>query len=158
MVRRARRIKDVVTVAENLRRIPPAVRPIVQAARRAVKAAAPHAKEVAYQSTKPRSKSMMWKLVRYSVGDEYVVGIGTFTTYAAIFFTRGRALDHRSGLLEGSGKDARFTRLRDPADAAQPALRRVLRKALADGTGSHAQAARSSSKARSQRPRSAATR
>jgi hypothetical protein len=150
--------EDVITVSEQMKRIPPAVRPIVQAARRAVNAAAPHAKEVAYQSKPPRSKSAMWKLARYFVRDEYVVGIGTFSTYAAMFFTHGRELDDGSGLLEGSGKDARFTRLREPNDAAQPALRRVLRKAFAAGTGSQAQATRSSSKARSQRPRSAAAR
>jgi hypothetical protein len=148
----------VITIAEHLERIPPPLRPIVQAARRAVKTAAPHAKEVAYQSKPPRSRSAMWKLVRFAVGDEYVVGIGTFSTYAAMFFTRGRELDDGGGLLEGSGKDARFIRLREPADAAQPALRRVLRKAFADATGSHAQAGRSSSKVRSQRPRSAAAR
>jgi hypothetical protein len=141
-----------------MKRIPPAVRPVVQAARRAVKAAAPHAKEVAYQSQPPRSRSSMWKLVRYAASDDYVVGIGTFTTYATIFFTRGRDLDEGSGLLEGSGKDARFTRLRTPGDAAQPALTRVLRKAFAEGTGSHAQRTRSSSSGRSQRPRSAAAR
>jgi hypothetical protein len=148
----------VITASEHVKRIRPAVRPIVQAARRAVKAVAPNAREVVYQSKPPRSKSAMWKLVRYAVGDEYVVGIGAFSTYATIFFTRGRELDDGSGLLEGSGKDARFTRLREPADAAQPALRRVLRKAFADGTGSQAQATRSSSRARSQRPRSAAAR
>jgi len=152
------RISEMITVSEHLKRIPPAVRPIVQAARRAVRAAAAHAKEVAYQSKPPRSKSAMWKLVRYSVGDDYVVGIGTFSTYAAMYFSRGRDLDDGSGLLEGSGKDARFTRLRAPNDAAQPALRRVLRKALADGIGSQAQATRSSSRARSQRPRWAAAR
>ena len=101
----------VITVSDHMKKIPPAVRPIVQAARRAVKAAAPDAKEVAYQSSAPRSKSAMWKLIRYSVDDEYVVGIGTFSTYAAMFFMRGRELDDGSGLLEGSGKDARFTRL-----------------------------------------------
>ena len=98
----------------------------------------------------------MWKLVRYSVGDEYVVGIGTYPTYATMFFSRGRELDDGSGLLEGSGKDARFIRLRSSKDAAQPAVRRVLRMAFAIGSGSHAQATRSSSKARSHRPRSAA--
>ena len=147
----------LITVSDHMKKIPPAVRPIVQAARRAVKAAAPDAKEVAYQSGAPRSKSAMWKLIRYSVDDEYVVGIGTFSTYAAMFFTRGRELDDGSGLLEGSGKDARFTRLRKPGDASQPALTRVLRKAFTGGTGSQSQATRSSSKARSQRPRSAAT-
>jgi hypothetical protein len=149
---------DVITVSGHLKGVPPAVRPIVQAARRAVKTAAPHAKEVAYQSKPPRSKSAMWKLVRYAMGNEYVVGIGTFSTYATMFFTRGRELDDGSGLLEGSGKDARFIRLRQPKDADQPALRRVLRKAFADGTGSHAQITRSSSKVRSQRARSAAAR
>ena len=100
----------------------------------------------------------MWKLIRYSVGDEYVVGIGTFSTYAAMFFTRGRELDE-TGFLEGSGKEARFIRLRAPKDAAQPALTRVLRRALAAvGTGSQAQATRSSSNGRSQRARSAAAR
>lgn len=150
--------KSDIKLSDQIKRVPPATRPIVQAARRQVKAVAPHAKEVAYQSQPPRSKSAMWKLVRYKVGDDYVVGIGTFATYATIFFTRGRELDDGSGLLEGSGKDARFTRLRAPGDAAQPALTRVLRKALAIGSGSHAQATRSSSSGRSQRPRSAAAR
>lgn len=150
-------MKDVTTVSDHLKGVPPAVRPIVQAARRAVKAAAPHAKEVAYQSKPPRSKSAMWKLVRYAVGDEYVAGIGTFSTYATMFFARGRELDDGSGLLEGSGKDARFSRLRKPSDACQPALTRVLRKAFTVGTGSQSQATRSSSKVRSQRARSAAT-
>ena len=150
------RMRGVITVSEHLKSVPPAVRPIVQAARRAVKAAAPHAKEVAYQSKPPRSKSAMWKLLRYAVGNEYVVGIGTFATYATMFFTRGSELDDGSGLLEGSGKDARFVRLRKSSDADQPALRRVLRKSFIAGTGSHAQGTRSSSKARSQRPRSAA--
>ena len=149
---------DGITVSEQLKRVPPATRPIVQAARRSVKALAPDAKEVAYQSQPPRSKSAMWKLVRYTVGDESVVGIGTFATYATMFFTRGRMLDDGSGFLEGSGKDARFVRLRDPKEAAQPALTRILRRAFAAGTGSQAQATRSSSKARSQRPRSAAAR
>lgn len=148
--------EHVITVSDHLERIPPAVRPIVQAARRAVKAAAPDAKEVAYQSKAPRSKSAMWKLVRYSIDDEYLVGIGTFSTYATMFFMRGRELDDGSGLLEGSGKDARFTRLRKPGDASQPALTRVLRKAFTAGTGSHTHATRSSSKVRSQRARSAA--
>ncbi len=100
----------------------------------------------------------MWKVVRYAVGDEYVVGIGAFATYATLFFARGRDLDDGSGLLQGSGKDARFIRLREPKDASQPALTRILRKALACGAKSHAQATRSSSSGRSQRARSAAAR
>ena len=120
-----------VTVAGQLKRVPNAVRPTVNAARRMMKAIAPNAREIAYQSNPPRSKSAMWKLARYAMDDEYVAGIGAFATYAAVFFYRGRELDDGSGLLEGSGKDARFTRLRTPADAERPALKRIVRKAFA---------------------------
>jgi len=121
----------VITVAEQLKRIPSGVRPTVQAARRMVKALAPKAKEIAYQSAPPRSKSALWKIVRYATRDEPVVGIGTFPTYATLYFYRGREIDDASGLLEGSGKDMRFTRLRTPADASRPDVRRLVRKAFA---------------------------
>ena len=120
-----------ISVAEQVKRIPSATRPTVQAARRTVQAIAPKATEIAYQSQPPRSKSAMWKIVRYAVEDEPVVGIGTFATYATLFFYRGRELEDPSDLLEGSGKDARFTRLRTPADAARPDVRRLVRKAFA---------------------------
>ena len=121
----------MITVAEQTKRIPSAVRPTVQAARRTVKAIAPNAKEIAYQSEPPRSMSTLWKIVRFTVDDEPVVGIGTFPRYATLYFYRGREIDDASGLLEGSGKDMRFTRLRTPADAAQPTVRRLVRKAFA---------------------------
>ena len=120
-----------VTVAGQLKRVPNAVRPTVNAARRMVQAIAPNATEIAYQSKPPRSKSAMWKLARYAVGEEYVAGIGTFSTYAAVFFYRGRELDDGSGLLQGGGKDSRFIRLRTPADATRPVVKRIVRKAFA---------------------------
>ena len=123
--------EDELSVSEQVKRIPSAVRPTVQAARRTVKALAPKAQEIAYQSKRPRSKSAMWKIVRYAVDDEFVVAIGTFPTYATLFFYRGRELEDASGLLEGGGKDLRFTRLRSPADAARPDVRRLVRKAFA---------------------------
>jgi hypothetical protein len=110
-------MRDEISVAEHLRKLPSAVRPIVQAARRTVKAVAPNAKEVAYQSQPPRSSRAMWKIIRYRSGDEYAVAIGVFPTYATLFFPRGRELEDGSGQLEGSGKDFRFLRLRAPADA-----------------------------------------
>jgi hypothetical protein len=119
-----------ISVAEQIKRIPSATRPTVQAARRTVKAIAPKAKEIAYQSQPPRSKSAMWKIVRYAVDDEPVVAIGTFPTYATMFFYRGRELEDASQQLEGSGKDTRFVRLRAPADAARPDVRRLVRKAF----------------------------
>jgi hypothetical protein len=96
-----------------------------------VRGVAPKANEVAYQSKPPRSKSAMWKLARYSIGGDDVAGLGTFSTYAALFFYRGRELDDGSGLLQGGGKDSRFIRLRTPADAMRPAVKRLVRKAFA---------------------------
>ena len=119
-----------ISVTDQLNRIAPAVRPIVQAARRTVKAAAPTANEITYQSQPPRSNRAMWKLVRYAVDGANVMGIGTFPSYSTIFFYRGRELDDGSGLLQGGGKDLRFITLRAPADAQRPAVKRLVRKAF----------------------------
>jgi len=116
---------------ELLKKIPRATRPTVQAARRMVKAAAPKAREVAYQSKAPRSSRTMWKLVRYRLDDAYVAAIGTFPDHVSLFFPRGRELDDGSGLLQGGGKDFRFVTLRSPAEAARPAVKRLVRKAFA---------------------------
>ena len=116
--------------AEQLKKVPPAVRPIVEAAIHIVKATAPGAEEIPYRMAQPRSKSMMWKLVRYAVDGEPVVGVGTFTGHSAMFFYRGRELDDSSGLLQGSGKDTRFVTLRSPADAEKPAVKRLVRAAF----------------------------
>jgi len=95
---------QMTTVAEQMKRVPSAVRPTVQAARRTVRTLAPKANELAYQSAPPRSKSALWKIVRYATRNEPIVG---------------------------SGKDMRFIRLRTPADAARPEVRRLVRKAFA---------------------------
>ena len=121
---------SVITVSEQLKKLPPGVRAIVQAARRTVKAAAPSATEITYQSQAPRSSSYMWKLVRYAVDGRNVVGIGAFTTYAALFFYRGREIDDGSGLLQGSGKEMRSITLRAPDDAERPTVGRMVRKAV----------------------------
>jgi hypothetical protein len=126
---------DEIPVSEHLRKIPPAVRPIVQAARRTVKAAAPRAKEISYRSQPPRSSTYMWKIVRYAVDGANIVAIGTFPKYATLFFYRGRELDDGSGFLEGGGKDARFIRLRTSADAERPAVKRLVRQAFKLGGG-----------------------
>jgi hypothetical protein len=124
------------SLAEQLKRIPAATRPTVLAAIRTVKEAAPQADEITYNSSEPRSSGMMWKLVRYAVAGYNVVGIGTFTNHASLFFYRGRELDDGSGLLQGGGKDSRFITLRVPADVDQPAVKRLLKKAFkVRGTG-----------------------
>jgi len=119
-----------VSLSVQLKRIPSNVRPIVKAALKTVKEAAPGADEIAYRSQPPRSKSAMWKLVRYAVDGVNVVGVGTFTDHSTIFFYRGRELDDGGGLLQGGGKDARFVTLRSPDDAQRPAVKRLVRKAF----------------------------
>ena len=122
-----------IPVSDHIKKIPPAVRPIVEAARRTVKAAAPTADEISYQSQPPRSSIYMWKIVRYAVDGANVVGIGTFQRHSTLFFYRGRELDDGSGLLQGSGKDSRFVTLKAPADVERPAVKRLLRKAFTLG-------------------------
>ena len=119
-----------IPLSEHLRKIPTTVRPTVKAAIRTVKEIVPEADQITYRSQPPRSSSYMWKIVRYAVGGANVVGIGTFPTHSTMFFYRGRELDDGSGLLQGSGKDARFITLRSPADAERPAVKRIVRKAF----------------------------
>jgi hypothetical protein len=119
-----------IPLSEQLKKLTPSVRSIVQAARRTVKAAAPGAAEITTQNEPPRSSSYMWKLIRYAVGGRNVVGIGAFRSHAAMVFYRGRELDDGGGLLQGGGKEARFITLRAPADAARPAVARMVREAF----------------------------
>ncbi len=119
-----------ISLSEQLKKLAPGVRSIVQAARRTVKVAAPGATEITSQSEPPRSKTYMWKMVRYAVDSRDVVGIGAFTGHASLVFYRGRELDDGSGLLRGGGKEARFITLRTLADAERPAVARMLRKAF----------------------------
>jgi hypothetical protein len=119
-----------IPLSEHMKKVPPKVRPMVEAAIRTVKEVAPKAEEVTYRSQPPRSPSAMWKIVRYAVDGNYVVGVGTFTSHSTLFFYRGRELDDGSGLLQGSGKDSRFITLRARADAESTAVKRLLRKAF----------------------------
>lgn len=117
------------TVEEQIAKLPPNVRSVVRAARRSVRAAAPEATEIAYQMSRPRSKSMMWKISRYVVDEEPIAGIGAFESHASLWFFRGTDLDDGSGLLQGSGK-SRGIRLDSPRDLENPAVKRVLRQAF----------------------------
>jgi hypothetical protein len=119
-----------IPLSEHLKKVSPKVRPTVQAAIKTVKAAAPKADEITYRSQPPRSSSAMWKLVRYAVDGKNVVGVGTFTNHSTLFFYRGRELDDGSGLLQGTGKDARFVTLRAPADAERAPVKRLVKQAF----------------------------
>ncbi len=117
-------------IDHHLESIPPAVRPIVEAALATVRSVAPDAEEVVYQSRAPRGRSAMWKLVHYRVNGAYVAGIGTFSRHSTLFFYRGRELRDPGRLLQGGGRDSRFVALRTPADAQTPAVERLVREAF----------------------------
>jgi hypothetical protein len=110
--------------------LPPETAPTVRAAIKTVREASPDATEIPYKMGQPRSKSMMWKLVRYASGGQNVVGIGTFAEHSAMFFYRGRELDDGKAPLKGTGRDTRFVTLRTPADASSAQVKRLLRAAF----------------------------
>jgi hypothetical protein len=91
---------------------------------------APKAEEIPYQMAEPRSSRTMWKLYRYAIDGENVVGIGTFPDHANLYFYRGVDLDDGSGLLQGGGKEMRSITLHSPAEAEQPAVKAMVRKAF----------------------------
>ena len=67
-----------ITLSEQLKKTPAAMRPTVEAATGTAKAAAPRAEEVTYKIHAPRSKISMWKLFRYSAGCADVLGHRSF--------------------------------------------------------------------------------
>jgi hypothetical protein len=113
-----------------MQEVPSAVRPIVEAAIKTIRDVAPGAEQIAYDMAAPRSKSMVWKLVRFAVDGENVVGVGTLTAHSMIFFYRGRELDDGTGLLQGGGKEMRFIKLTSPAEAGRAGVRRMVRRAF----------------------------
>jgi hypothetical protein len=117
-------------ISEQLKDAPAAVRPTLRAAMKMVKEVAPNAEEIAYEMAQPRSSRSMWKLARYEIDGENVVGIGTFPEHSSLYFYRGKDLDDGSGLLQGGGKEMRFITLRSPADATRPEVKRMVRKAF----------------------------
>jgi len=118
------------TVAEQVKKVPAAVRPTLQAAIRMVREIAPEAEEIVYSMEAPRSSRMVWKHVRFAIDGNNVVGIGTLPDHVNIWFYRGRELDDASGALKGGGKDTRFVNLHTPSDAASAMIKSITRKAF----------------------------
>src|SRR5204863_8358065 len=90
----------------------------------------PQAADVSQRGQPPRLSGAMCKIAGYAIDGAKVVGICTFPGHATLWFYRGRELDDPNGLLAGGGKDSRFITLRSPADAARPAVRRMVREAF----------------------------
>ena len=111
-------------------KLPAATATTLEATRKMVRSTGPKAEEIAYQMKQPASNRTMWKLYRYAVDGENVVGIGTFPDHANLYFYRGVDLDDGTGLLQGSGKLMRSITLRQPADAARADVKRMVRRAF----------------------------
>jgi hypothetical protein len=105
-------------------------KPTIDAARRVVRSIAPKAEEIPYRMAEPKSSRTMWKLYRYTMGGENVVGIGKFPDHANLYFYRGVDLDDGSGLLQGGGKEMRSITLRSPADVERANVKTLLRRAF----------------------------
>ena len=110
-----------IPVAEYVRKVPPDLRPTLQAARRTIKALAPKG-----------TKESAWRTwpIRYSVADTYVLGVGNYPRWVSIYFFRGAELADPEGILEGSGKGMRHIKLREPKDASAAAVRALIGRAF----------------------------
>src|SRR2546427_12628612 len=96
-----------IPLADHLKNIPAKTRPIVDAAIKTVKGAAPNADEITYNSQAPRSKTMMWKIGRYGAGGGDVGGLRTLQNPAALFFLLGRERGAGRRLFQWHGKTFR---------------------------------------------------
>ena len=71
-------------------------------------------------------------LIGYGTDRSYkglICGIMIYKNYINLMFARGATLPDPDGLLRGTGKRARHVRIGQPADLAQPGLRRLLETA-----------------------------
>ena len=62
-----------------------------------------------------------------------VFSISPMKTYVQLYFLRGTELSDPEGLLEGTGKKLRHVNLHDAAELKRPALRRLMKRAVAHG-------------------------
>jgi hypothetical protein len=62
-----------------------------------------------------------------------VFSISPMKAYVQLFFLRGTELADPDGLLEGTGKKLRHTKIRAAADLNRASLRRLMKRAVAHG-------------------------
>lgn len=75
-----------------------------------------------------------WKAITYGTGPgmkETFAAISPQRTWVNLGFTRGAQMEDPKGLLEGSGKGIRHVKVRSPEDARSPALKTLVKQALA---------------------------
>jgi hypothetical protein len=108
---------------------PPPVARLFLATRRAVLAAAPDANELIYDAYNAVSAA-------YSFTErlkEAFCHVAAYPGHVNLGFNRGAGLDDPAGILVGTGARIRHVRVSTPADLRAPALRALLRAAVAEG-------------------------
>jgi hypothetical protein len=105
-------------VEAYIRAQPKALRDILEAARKAVREAAPHATE-----------TVKWNVPVY-VGNGNILALAAFAEHVNVQFYRGAGLADPEGLLEGAGKHMRHLKLRNARELARPSVKALLRAAV----------------------------
>lgn len=103
----------------------PSVRALARKARATVLEVLPGANEKTYFGW-----SNTWYGATGKTSDA-VFSVSPQKAYISLFFIRGAELADPDALLEGTGKKLRHVNIRQPADLDRPALRRLMRRAVA---------------------------
>lgn len=112
-----------------LEAFPADVAKLFLATRRAVLAAAPGAHELVYDAYNAVTAA-------YSFSGRLAEGfchVAAYARHVNLGFNRGAELPDPSGILAGAGAKIRHVRIETPADLRAPALRKLLRAAVAEG-------------------------
>jgi hypothetical protein len=73
-----------------------------------------------------------------------VFSVSPMKTYVQLYFLRGTELSDPAKLLEGTGKKLRHVNINDAADLKRPALRQLMKRAIAHGVKSKGNATKKS--------------
>jgi hypothetical protein len=123
------------TFKEILKSAPPELRPICESLRRVIVSLHKDHVEVVW----PRQK-----IASFGVGPkkmtEHYAYIMVLGSHVNLGFYHGTSLSDPSGLLDGNGKSLRHVKVRDAVSAKHPAIKALLREAIADRKRSAAKA------------------
>ncbi|HZS36385.1 MAG TPA: DUF1801 domain-containing protein [Polyangia bacterium] len=114
-------------IEKFLAKYTPAVQKEARAARRALRKLMPAAVELVYDNYNAL-------VFAFSAGErvsQVVVSIALYPSYVTLFFLHGVGLADPDGLLCGEGRTIRHIRLESARDLARPAVRALLKQALA---------------------------
>jgi hypothetical protein len=117
---------------EQIAALVPRHAPVLDAIRATVHRLDPEGVEVA----SPGERSVWRSTAGAKMKDGYAYAM-PHARHVNLGFFRGVALPDPEGLLEGTGKALRHVKLRDPADALEPAVTDLLRAAIAERRAAH---------------------